>query len=274
VTFIRLIKLHSRVLLLQLAQSRKQRRNDDGVFTVVATVTSNEKIRQVECLSLHSIGQLNRGTSMHKFTIVKQSGSPAVNEGLGVLNPQLLEYLAGELDLVALSPVLGGINKQYLALRHLSLNPIVGLFRLGCENTSELEAATAYPCGFLGGMTRHCLVPLGVLVESGLTGLHKYRDVFDNHAKDGCDSTFLHLVPDSERFQEHVLAPFGPEHPQLLQFEVDRFEQLYLGSGYTRDMLVADNSVMTLRPVGLKLSNGDTLVCYAYQEAAGSVYGT
>jgi hypothetical protein len=111
-----------------------------------------------------------------------------------------------------------------------------------------------------------------VLVESGLPGLLKYHDTFDNHAKDGCDSTFLHLIPDGERFHERVIAPFGPEQPQLLEFEVDRFEQLYLGSGYTLEMLVADNAVMTLRPVGLKLSNGDTLVCYAYRETAGSIY--
>jgi len=209
---------------------------------------------------------------MHKFTIVKQSAGAAVNKGFGVLNPALLDYLAGELDLIALSKVLGGINKQYLALRHLSLNPIVGLVRLGCENAGELDAATAYPCGFLSGATRHCLVPLGVLVEGGLPGLHKYRDTFDNHAKDGCDSTFLHLVTDYDRFHERLIAPFGPDQPELLQFEVDRFEQLYLGSGYTLDMLMADSAVMTLRPVGLKLSNGDTLVGYSYREAPGSVY--
>lgn len=209
---------------------------------------------------------------MHKFTIIKQAGGLAANQGLGVLNPGLLEYVDGELDLVALGKVLGGINKQYLSLRHFSLNPAVGLARLGCENTVELESATAYPCGFLGGATRYCLVPLGVLVEGGLSGLHKYRDTFDNHAKDGCDSTFLHLVQDGDRFHERIIAPFGPENPQMLQLEVDRFEQLYLGSGYTRDMLVADTCVMELRPVGLNLSNGDTLVCYAYRETAGSLY--
>lgn len=205
---------------------------------------------------------------MKTFSIVKAPKPLANKASFGRLNPDVCAYIAEEPDLLQLGRVLGGISKQYLALSHLSLNPAVALKRMGCLNVDELRAASQYDCGFLGpGAVRNCLVPLGVLVNEGLHGLRKYEGAFKDGGRDCAFPHLLHLLPDAIRFDSRLMI--GPDLEddgcRPLQYSVNRFEQLYVGSGYTREMLAAGDGNMELYPAGLKLSNGDTLLAYAYK---------
>jgi hypothetical protein len=187
----------------------------------------------------------------------------------GRLNPDICAYIAEEPDLLQLGRVFGGINKQYLALSHLSLNPAVALKRMGCLNVDELRAASQYDCGFLGpGSGRNCLVPLGVVVNQGIPGLRKYDEAFKDGGRDGTLPHVLHLLPDGSRFDDRLLI--GPDLEgdgcRPMQYSIDRFEQLYVGSGYTREMLATGKGRMELHPAALSLSNGDTLLAYAYKD--------
>lgn len=206
---------------------------------------------------------------MHTFSVLKDQNPSLKTVSYGLLNPKVQAYIAEEPDLLELGKTFGGINKQYLALSHLSLNPAVALKRMGCLNVDELRAATSYDCGFLGqGSSRNCLVPLGIVVNQGIPGLRKYDEAFKDGGRDGTLPHLLHLLPDGDRFDDRLLL--GPDLEgdgcRNMRYDVNRFEQLYVGSGYTREMLVADGIRMELYPVGLRLCNGDTLLAYAYRE--------
>jgi hypothetical protein len=214
---------------------------------------------------------------MQTFSIVKAptpSATTAVlaNKAMfGRLNPDICGYIAEEPDLIPLGRTLGGVNKQYLALSHFSLNPAVALKRMGCLNVDELRTASQYECGFLGpGASRNCLVPLGVVVNQGIPGLRKYDEAFKDGGRDGTYPHVLHLLPDARRFDDRLLI--GPDLEgdgcMPVQYSVNRFEQLYAGSGYTREMLATGDGRMELYPVGLNLSNGDMLLAYAYKDLA------
>lgn len=208
---------------------------------------------------------------MHTFSIQTNPNPSASIAAFGRLNPAICAYIADEPDLRLLGRILGGVNKQYLALSHLSLNPAVALKRMGCLNVDALCAASEYDCGFLGpGSRRYCLVPLGIVVNQGISGLRKYDGAFEGGGRDGTRPELLHLLPDAVRFDDRLLP--GPdadgEGGAPEQYPVNRFEQLFAGSGHTRDMLAAGAASMELRPVGLELCNGDTLLAYAYRDMA------
>lgn len=204
---------------------------------------------------------------MHTFKVLKAlNKDAAATQGFNVLNKDLTNYIPGELDLVELGSCFGGVNKQYIALHHLSLHPAVGLKRMGCENVDELLQASRYACGFLGnGETPHyALVPLGIVVNKGVPGLKKYGEAVDKFAKNGVCADSLHLLPDGSRFSPEVLQNSFSDDGEL-HYHVNRFEQMYLGSGFTREMLAARETSAVLRAVGVNLSNGDTLLAYAYK---------
>jgi hypothetical protein len=206
---------------------------------------------------------------MQTFSIVRAPEPSANTAAFGRLNADICGFIAEEPDLLQLGRILGGINKQYLALSHFSLNPAVALKRMGCLNVDELRAAAQYDCGFLGpGSSRSCLVPLGIVVNEGIPGLRKYDEAFKDGARDGIYPEHLHLLPDSKRFDDRLLI--GPDLEgdgcRPVHYSVDRFEQLYVGAGYTREMLANGDGRMQLHPVGLSLSNGDTLLAYAYKD--------
>jgi hypothetical protein len=75
-------------------------------------------------------------------------------------------------------------------------------------------------------------------------------------------------LPDGSRFDDRLLI--GPDLEgdgcRPMQYSIDRFEQLYVGSGYTREMLATGKGRMELHPAALSLSNGDTLLAYAYKD--------
>lgn len=212
---------------------------------------------------------------MHSFSVTKDIKPSEHNAAFGHLNAGAQAYFAEELNLLELGRVFGGINKQYLGLSRFSLNPAVALKRMGCQNVDELLAAARYDCGFLGpGSSRYCIVPLGLVVNEGVRGLQKYRDAYKKFTKDETLPDCLHLLPDYQRFDEdvlrlstHVVSRDG-EGDLPLQYQVSRFEQLFAGSGYTREMLAAGDTYMELRPVGLNLTNGDTLLAYAYMDVS------
>jgi hypothetical protein len=204
-----------------------------------------------------------RPATMHTFTILRATAQQAdVGSAFQALNVDLSTFVVEELDLAAVSETFGGINNQYLALSHLSRHPAVGLRNLGCTNVDELMQASGYYCGFMGdNAIRYSLVPLGVVTS--LPGLQKYGEAFDEHNKDGTTSQLLHLVPDSDRFIEDAMA--APELGLQPSCQVTSYEQLYFGSGYTREMLAGGQMQMQLCPVWLSLSNGDRLLAYAYR---------
>lgn len=205
---------------------------------------------------------------MHAFTILRTAGQPdGAAAAFQALNVELSAFVAEELDLAALAETFGGINNQYLSLSHLSRHPAMGLRNLGCTNVDELLQASGYYCGFMGdNAIRYALVPLGVVTS--LEGLRKYGEAFDEHHKDGTTSNLLHVVLDAHRFLEDVLsAPDASELGLKPSCEVTHYEQLYLGSGYTREMLAQGKVCMELCPVWLSLSNGDRILAYAYKPA-------
>jgi hypothetical protein len=204
---------------------------------------------------------------MHTFKVQQQTAEQAFDtKAFCALNKDVGSFISEEVDLVELGRCLDGVNKQYLSLHHLSRHPGVGLKRMGCDNVDVLLQATGYLCGFLGGsVASYAVAPLGIVVNEGVHGLRKYGEAFDTHAKDGSSSDVLHLLSDGERFFEDLLLGVNPDETGP-QYAVTRFEQLFLGSGYTREMLAAGLEGSHLRPVGLKLSNGDTLLSYAYKQ--------
>lgn len=202
---------------------------------------------------------------MHAFTILRTAGQQdGVAAAFQALNFNLSAFVAEEIDLAALTETFGGISNQYLSLSHLSRHPAVGLRNLGCTNVDELMQASGYYCGFMGdNAIRYSLVPLGVVTS--LEGLRKYGEAFDEHNKDGTTSNLLHVVPDAHRFLEDVMS--APELQLKPSCQVTHYEQLYLGSGYTREMLAQGKVCMELCPVWLSLSNGDKMLAYAYKPA-------
>lgn len=200
---------------------------------------------------------------MNRFIILQSSTPNPDVLPFGKLNPKVCHLLEGDLDILALGQVFGGVNKQFLSLHHLSLNPLVALSRLGCTNTQELASASQYLCGFLG-VTRQFVLPLGIVVNGGIPGLRKYDEAFERHARDGARPETLHLLPDGQRFAEENLFDDSEQSEIGIVCRVNRFEQLYLGSGCTREMLAGGDSDAVLSPVSLTLSNGDTLAAYAY----------
>lgn len=211
---------------------------------------------------------------MHTFKILKPPEASRKFVDFGFLNRDLSSYISEEPNLLELGRCFGGINKQYLSLHHLSLNPFAALRRLGCDDAVELHEVSSYTCGFLGdGLTRNSLVPLGVVVNDGIRGLRRYGEAFDKYAKYGRTSEYLHLLPDGERFTQEVLTgsdlfvPCSEVDTEDLCYSINRFEQLFVGSGCTRKMLADGEPFSVLRPVGLALDNGDTLLAYAYRQA-------
>ena len=204
---------------------------------------------------------------MHSFKILpKDTNNNFDSKAYCFLNKNVGKVIAEEVDLLELGQYFGGINKQYLSLNHLSLNPAVALKRFGCTNTDPLLQISAYPCGFLPeGILRYSLLPIGIVVNEGIPGLHKYGEAVDAHGKNGICSDALHLLSDGERFspellQNDIADDGGP------YYHLTRFEQLYMGSGYTREMLGEQRCRVTVQPVGLNLDNGDMLLAYAYRK--------
>jgi hypothetical protein len=201
---------------------------------------------------------------MHTFTIQRHTAAPSINaHAFQALNAKLSDFIAQEVDLLELGRTFGGVNNQYLSLGHLSLHPSVGLRRFGCTNVDELLEASGYLCGFMGdNAVRYALVPLGIVTT--LSGLRKYGEAVDKHSRDGVSAEHLHVLSDGDRFYEDALQPGGPKEDGLFYW-VSRFEQLFLGSGHTREMLSQGTVSTQLCPVSLLLSNGDTLLAYAYK---------
>ena len=206
---------------------------------------------------------------MHSFKILpKDPESDFDNSAFCFLNKNVGKVIAQDVDLMELGQHFDGVNLHYLSLHHLSLNPGVALKRIGCNNTDPLLQISAYNCGFLtSGTPRYSLVPLGIVVNEGVPGLKKYRAAFDAHAKNGARSEGLHLLTDGQRFAPEMLQNDFSDDGSL-QYQPTRFEQLYLGSGYTREMLGEKLCPVTLQPVGLNLDNGDMLLAYAYSKHA------
>lgn len=209
--------------------------------------------------------------AMHTFSIVPAEAPARDMSPYSVLNPDVEKYLADEFDILQFGKTAGLTwMVAYLSLHHFSLNPTIALKRMGCENADEALRSAAYACGFSGGLTRYSIVPLGIIAP--IPQLRKYADVYETHVGEGA-SSFLHLLPDTERFAEYNLyepqktAARDPMRPwPNRRYDVTRFEQIYAGSGYTYEMLADGHRDMALRPVYLNLSNKDILLAYAYKD--------
>jgi hypothetical protein len=205
---------------------------------------------------------------MHSFSVVSANSAATNMERFCVLNKSVGKYLAEEFDLLKFEGYVALGQNQYISLHHLSLMPSLALKRMGCETADDLVRASAYACGF-SGVTRHCLVPLGILTP--MSGLRKYAEAFEKYVGEG-SSSYLHVLSDDTRFygynlfepQESATDPMNP-WPER-RYDVTRFEQIYAGSGYTHEMLAAGHRDMALRPVRLNLSNEDILLAYVYQD--------
>lgn len=113
------------------------------------------------------------------------------------------------------------------------------------------------------GAKRYALMPLGIVTS--LSGLQKYGEAVDKHSKDGTSREHLHVLPDGERFLAELLQGAGSPENGGRFYWLSRFEQLFLGSGHTREMLNQGCVSTYICPVSLLLSNGDTLLAYTYK---------
>lgn len=215
---------------------------------------------------------MSTNTAVSKFEVlIKTVPNCAESNLFAKLAPAVEDYITGECDLVALGKQLGGIGRQFLSIHHLSLNPMIGLQRLGCINADILMRRSEYPCGFMrGAPPRSSLVPLGIVTTEGVQGLLKYHAAVDACRMKRITSNVLHCLTDDQRFYEEVLQGPNPETASwgeiVPQYNVSRFEQLFAGSGYTAQMLAAGDTYTELRPVMLALSNGDNLLAYAFKQ--------
>lgn len=197
---------------------------------------------------------------MHTFTVKKLDAGQSPEARFAFLNAKLGEYVQGAFDLaeLRLSGEIQGEPMLYLGLSRFSLLPGRALKLAGCFNARELMQSCEYPCGMLGGYLRHAFVPLGIVTT--LEGLDKYSDALAT-ATSGSD-TALDVVADIERFD----IPMLEAHDLTFEVWLSRFERIYLGSGYTWQMLCKQpmDCCAVAEPVYLALSNGDRLVGFAF----------
>jgi hypothetical protein len=110
----------------------------------------------------------------------------------------------------------------------------------------------------LGGDLRHSFVPVGIVTR--LDGLDKYGNALGLTSFAG--ETTMQVLRDIERFDIQLLET----HDISYEVWLTRFERVYMGCGHTWAMLCALSGTpqTSVEPVGIALSNGDTLVGFAY----------
>lgn len=196
---------------------------------------------------------------MHTFIALPAATPNGSLTRFGGLNPEFEQFSLDEFDLaeLRLGAGLAG-SRVFLGLPRLSLLPGRALKLLGCTNARELMLASQYRCGMLGGDLRYSFVPVGVVTS--VDGLEKYGKALGHCGPAG--ETAVQVLADIERFDIGLLEA----HDLTYEVWLTRFERIYLGCGHTWEMLctLSGAPASAVEPVGVALSNGDTLVGFAY----------